>query len=260
MKKLLLVFALFLGFQVSQAQQSKVQGTVSDAQGKPIAGVSITLKGQKSGVVSENNGTYSISLSNSNGTLVFSSIGFSDKEVSINGKTTIDVVLNAKDDNLNEVVVVGYGTQKKKDITGSVGTVNASQIKNLSLTSPEQALQGRIAGVNVSSASGTPGAAININVRGVGTINGSAQPLYVVDGIPVATGSFSQLGVGGQTLNSLADINPNDIESLDVLKDASATAIYGSRGANGVVLITTKRGKNQKTRFSYNGYYGTQEA
>lgn len=260
MKKLLLVFALFLGFQVSQAQQSKVQGTVSDAQGKPIAGVSITLKGQKSGVVSENNGTYSISLSNSNGTLVFSSIGYSDKEVSINGKTTIDVVLNAKDDNLNEVVVVGYGTQKKKDITGSVGTVNASQIKNLSLTSPEQALQGRVAGVNVTSSSGTPGAAININVRGVGTINGSAQPLYVVDGIPIATGSFSQLGVGGQTLNSLADINPNDIESLDVLKDASATAIYGSRGANGVVLITTKRGKNQKTRFSYNGYYGTQEA
>ncbi|MCF8285353.1 MAG: TonB-dependent receptor [Chitinophagaceae bacterium] len=260
MKKLLLVFALFLGFQVSQAQQSKVQGTVSDAQGKPIAGVSITLKGQKAGVVSENNGTYSISLSNSNGTLVFSSIGYSDKEVSINGKTTIDVVLSAKDDNLNEVVVVGYGTQKKKDITGSVGTVNASQIKNLSLTSPEQALQGRVAGVNVTSSSGTPGGAININVRGVGTINGSAQPLYVVDGIPIATGSFSQIGVGNQTLNSLADINPNDIESLDVLKDASATAIYGSRGANGVVLITTKRGKNQKTRFSYNGYYGTQEA
>ena len=211
MKKLLLVFALFLGFQVSQAQQSKVQGTVSDAQGKPIAGVSITLKGQKAGVVSENNGTYSISLSNSNGTLVFSSIGYSDKEVSINGKTTIDVVLSAKDDNLNEVVVVGYGTQKKKDITGSVGTVNASQIKNLSLTSPEQALQGRVAGVNVTSSSGTPGGAININVRGVGTINGSAQPLYVVDGIPIATGSFSQIGVGNQTLNSLADINPNDI-------------------------------------------------
>jgi TonB-linked SusC/RagA family outer membrane protein len=260
MKKLFLVFALFLGLQVSQAQQSKVQGVVSDAQGKPIAGASITLKGQKAGVVSENNGTYTISLSNLTGTLVFSSIGFSDKEVSINGKTTIDVVLTAKDDNLNEVVVVGYGTQRKKDITGSVGTVNASQIKNLSLTSPEQALQGRVAGVNVTSSSGTPGGAININVRGVGTIQGSAQPLYVVDGIPIATGSFSQLGVGNQTLNSLADINPNDIESLDVLKDASATAIYGSRGANGVVLITTKRGKNQKTRFSYNGYYGTQEA
>lgn len=118
--------------------------------------------------------------------------------------------------------------------------------QNLSLTSPEQALQGRVAGVNVTSSSGTPGGAININVRGVGTINGSAQPLYVVDGIPIATGSFSQIGVGNQTLNSLADINPNDIESLDVLKDASATAIYGSRGANGVVLITTKRGKNQK--------------
>ena len=260
MKKLFLVFALFLGLQVSQAQQSKVQGIVSDAQGKPIAGASITLKGQKAGVVSENNGTYTISLSNLTGTLVFSSIGFSDKEVSINGKTTIDVVLAAKDDNLNEVVVVGYGTQRKKDITGSVGTVNASQIKNSSLTSPEQALQGRVAGVNVTSSSGTPGGAININVRGVGTIQGSAQPLYVVDGIPVATGSFSQLSVGNQTLNSLADINPNDIESLDVLKDASATAIYGSRGANGVVLITTKRGKNQKTRFSYNGYYGTQEA
>lgn len=233
MKKLLLVFALFLGFQVSQAQQSKVQGTVSDAQGKPISGVSITLKGQKAGVVSENNGTYTITLNNLSGTLVFNSIGFTAKEVAINGKSTIDVVLMAKDENLDEVVVVGYGTQKKKDITGSVGTVNAAQIKNLSLTSPEQALQGRIAGVNVTSASGTPGASININVRGVGTINGSSQPLYVVDGIPVATGSFSQIGVGNQVLNSLADINPNDIESLDVLKDASATAIYGSRGANG---------------------------
>ncbi len=259
MKKLLLVFALFLGIQVSQAQQVKVQGTVSDNQGKPLSGVSVTLKGQKSGIVSAANGTYSISLANANGTLVFSSVGFTSKEISVNGKTTINVSLTPVDNNLDEVVVVGYGTQRKRDITGSVGSVSAAQIKNLSLTSPEQALQGRIAGVNVTSASGTPGAAININVRGVGTINGSSQPLYVVDGIPVATGSFSQIGVGNQVLNSLADINPNDIESLEVLKDASATAIYGSRGANGVVLITTKRGKNQKTRFSYNGYYGTQE-
>ena len=260
MKKLLLVFAMFLGIQISQAQQVKVQGTISDNQGKPLSGVSVTLKGQKSGIVSGTNGAYSISLTSLNGTLVFSSVGYSTKEISINGKTIINVSLVAVDNNLDEVVVVGYGTQRKRDITGSVGSVSAAQIKNLSLTSPEQALQGRIAGVNVTSASGTPGASININVRGVGTINGSSQPLYVVDGIPIATGSFSQIGVGNQVLNSLADINPNDIESLEVLKDASATAIYGSRGANGVVLITTKRGKNQKTRFSYNGYYGTQEA
>lgn len=259
MKKLLLAFSLFLGIQYSQAQQLKVQGTVSDNQGKSLSGVSVTLKGQKTGIVSGDNGTYSISVPNLSGTLVFSSVGFATKEISVNGKSTINVSLSTTDNNLDEVVVVGYGTQRKRDITGSVGSVNASQIKNLSLTSPEQALQGRIAGVNVTSASGTPGSSININVRGVGTINGSSQPLYVLDGIPIATGSFSQLGVGNQVLNSLADINPNEIESLEVLKDASATAIYGSRGANGVVLITTKRGKNQKTKFAYNGYYGNQE-
>ena len=120
-------------------------------------------------------------------------------------------------------------------------------------------MQGKAAGVDISS-NERPGTVGRINIRGSRSISASNSPLYVVDGIPIATGSFSQLGVGNQTLNSLADINPNDIESLDVLKDASATAIYGSRGANGVVLITTKRGKNQKTRFSYNGYYGTQEA
>ncbi len=261
MRKLSTFLFLLMAFaQMALAQQVKVGGTVTDGQGKALAGVSVTLKGKSNGVVTDANGTYSISASTSKGTLVFSYLGYANQELAFNGASTLNVSLKTSESSMDEVVVVGYGTQKKKDLTGSIANISSKQIQNLSLTSPEQALQGRVAGVNVTSSSGTPGSAVNINIRGVGTINGSAQPLYVVDGIPIATGSYSQLGVGNQVLNSLADINPNDIESIDILKDASATAIYGSRGANGVVLITTKRGKNQKTKFNYNAYSGDQEA
>jgi TonB-linked SusC/RagA family outer membrane protein len=242
------------------AQQVKVSGRVTDEQNKPLVDVSVLVKGQKGGVVTTSDGAFTISVPSKNVTLVFSSVGYGTREVVIDGQTNLEVKLKAENAQLNEVVVVGYGVVRKRDLTGSVSSINEKEIRNLSLTSPEQALQGRVAGVNVTSSSGTPGSSININVRGIGTINGNAQPLYVVDGIPIATGSFSQLGVGNQVLNSLADINPNDIESIDILKDASATAIYGSRGANGVVLITTKRGKNQKTRFTYGNYFGVQSA
>jgi len=259
MKNLFTVLlALASMMQFSLAQTSKVQGTVQDSQGKGIPNVTITINGQRGGTTSDKDGKFTLNVNSLQSTLLFSSIGFNNEEVALNGKSTISVTLTTSESNLGEVVVVGYGTQRKRDLTGSISNVNANQIKNLSLTSPEQALQGRVAGVNVISSSGTPGSSVNINVRGIGTISGSAQPLYVLDGIPIATGSFSQLGVGNQVLNSLADVNPNDIESIDILKDASATAIYGSRGANGVVLITTKRGKNQKTRVNYSGYSGNQ--
>ncbi|MEY2595265.1 MAG: hypothetical protein RI965_537 [Bacteroidota bacterium] len=252
------LLALASMLQFSLAQTSKVQGTVQDSQGKGIPNVTITINGQRGGTTSDKDGKFTLNVNSLQSTLLFSSIGFNNEEVALNGKSTISVTLTTSESNLGEVVVVGYGTQRKRDLTGSISNVSANQIKNLSLTSPEQALQGRVAGVNVVSSSGTPGSSVNINVRGIGTISGSAQPLYVLDGIPIATGSYSQLGVGNQVLNSLADVNPNDIESIDILKDASATAIYGSRGANGVVLITTKRGKNQKTRVNYSGYSGNQ--
>ncbi|MFN5439364.1 MAG: SusC/RagA family TonB-linked outer membrane protein [Bacteroidota bacterium] len=255
---LLLAFASMLQFSLAQA--IKVQGTVQDSQGKGIPNVTITISGQRGGTTSDKDGNFTLNVNSLQSKLLFSSIGYNNEEFALSGKSTVTVTLTNSESNLGEVVVVGYGTQRKRDLTGSISNVSANQIKNLSLTSPEQALQGRVAGVNVVSSSGTPGSSVNINVRGIGTISGNAQPLYVLDGIPIATGSFSQLGVGNQVLNSLADVNPNDIESIDILKDASATAIYGSRGANGVVLITTKRGKNQKTRVNYSGYTGNQTA
>lgn len=254
------LFGLWLSVVQLQAQNRTVTGKVTDNNGAPVSGASITVKGQSGGVVTNPEGLFSINLPTANATLVFTAVGYGRVEVIYQGQASLNVSLKTEESQLDEVVVVGYGVQRKRDLTGSVANVSAKDIRNLSLTSPDQALQGRVAGVNVTSSSGTPGSSVNINVRGVGTINGSSQPLYVVDGIPIATGSFSQIGVGNQVLNSLADINPNDIESIDILKDAAATAIYGSRGANGVVLITTKRGKNQKTRFSYNTYFGTQEA
>ncbi|MFZ9262746.1 MAG: SusC/RagA family TonB-linked outer membrane protein, partial [Chitinophagaceae bacterium] len=252
----LLAFASMVQFTL--AQTVKVQGTVQDSQGKGIPNVTISINGQRGGTTSDKDGNFTLNVNSLQSRLLFSSIGYNNEEVALNGKSSVTVTLTNSESNLGEVVVVGYGTQRKRDLTGSISNVSANQIKNLSLTSPEQALQGRVAGVNVVTSSGTPGSSVNINVRGIGTISGNAQPLYVLDGIPIATGSFSQLGVGNQVLNSLADVNPNDIESIDILKDASATAIYGSRGANGVVLITTKRGKNQKTRVNYSGYSGNQ--
>jgi len=259
MKNLLTFLLAFVSMvQFTLAQTVKVQGTVQDSQGKGIPNVTITINGQRGGTTSDKDGNFTLNVNSLQSRLLFSSIGYNNEEVALNGKSSVTVTLTNSESNLGEVVVVGYGTQRKRDLTGSISNVSANQIKNLSLTSPEQALQGRVAGVNVVSSSGTPGSSVNINVRGIGTISGNAQPLYVLDGIPIATGSYSQLGVGNQVLNSLADVNPNDIESIDILKDASATAIYGSRGANGVVLITTKRGKNQKTRVNYSGYSGNQ--
>ena len=259
MKNLLTFLLAFVSMvQFTLAQTVKVQGTVQDSQGKGIPNVTISINGQRGGTTSDKDGNFTLNVNSLQSRLLFSSIGYNNEEVALNGKSSVTVTLTNSESNLGEVVVVGYGTQRKRDLTGSISNVSANQIKNLSLTSPEQALQGRVAGVNVVTSSGTPGSSVNINVRGIGTISGNAQPLYVLDGIPIATGSYSQLGVGNQVLNSLADVNPNDIESIDILKDASATAIYGSRGANGVVLITTKRGKNQKTRVNYSGYSGNQ--
>lgn len=225
-----------------------ITGKVTDKNGTPLPGVSIKLKGTSIVTSTNSEGVYSIKTPENNGTLVFSYIGFEIKEASINGQSTINVQLSEEDKSLSEVVVIGYGTQKKRDLTGSVASVSSKQINQVVANNPVQALQGRVAGVNISQDSWQPGAGSTVRIRGTRSIKASNTPLYVVDGNPMSRGDVS-----------INDINPSDIESMEILKDASATAIYGSRGANGVILITTKRGKAGKTSVNYNSYEGYQK-
>ena len=207
-----------------------VTGKVTNSQGEPLAGISVMIKGSSLGVTTDSRGAYSINAP-SGATLVFSYVGYTPRELTVGGKTILNVTLEESNTSLNQVVVVGYGTQKRKDLTGSVGSVSGKDISDQSVTRVDQALSGKVAGVQVKSVSGQPGAAPQIRIRGIGSISAGTDPLYVVDGFPT---------------DNIQTLSPGDIESIDILKDASATAIYGSRGANGVVIINTKRG-NSKT-------------
>lgn len=239
------------------AQDKTVTGKVTDEKdGTPLAGVSVTVKGTNTGTTTIADGTFKLSVPSNARVLVFSFINFASQEVNIGDGNAIMVKLTTEEKSLAEVVVVGYGTVRKKELTASVSTIKGNDLQNRPIQGPDQALRGQAAGVTVTQSSGTPGSSMNVNIRGTGSINASSQPLYVIDGIPLNTGSYSQIGVGGQTINSLADVNPSEIESYEILKDAAATAIYGSRAANGVVLITTKRGANKKTKINFNSYYG----
>jgi TonB-dependent starch-binding outer membrane protein SusC len=250
---LLLSCLLFLVIP-ALAQNQKVSGTVTDAKdGLPIAGATIRIKGSKAGVISQSDGSFSISL-NGGKKLIISFVGYSDKEVNITGPT-LSVSLTQTTQSLNEVVVVGYGTNIKRNITGSVVKISAKDISNTPATSFESALQGRAAGVMVQQQNGKLGQGINIRIRGSSSVSAGNEPLYVVDGVPVIT---SDLSNNGATTDPLADLNMNDIESLDILKDASAAAIYGSRASNGVVLITTKKGKAGTSKIDLGYYTGLQ--
>jgi TonB-linked SusC/RagA family outer membrane protein len=262
MKKLLQsLFVLMLVASAAFAQDRTITGTVTAKEdGSALPGVSIQVKGTKVGTQTGADGKFTIKVAQGQSALTFSFIGFVPKTVNLGNGSSINVSLESDSKVLSEVVVVGYGTQSKREITGSQSTVKAADIANAPIQSPEQALQGRAPGVQVTQSSGTPGGGISVRVRGPSSIGASNQPLYIVDGVPINTGSYTQLAAGGQLTNSLGDINPSDIESLEVLKDAAATAIYGSRASAGVVLITTKRGANQPTRLSFNSYYGVQEA
>ena len=255
MKKLyLLGIGLFIALSVFA--QTTLTGKVTDAQtGLPITGASITVKGEKKGVVSDADGNYSIVLSATSKTINVTFIGYAEQEIPVTGSTA-DVALTQISKALNEVVVVGYGTSTRKDITGSVSQVNAKQITNTPATSFETAIQGRAAGVLVQQQNGKLGQAINITIRGGSSVTAGNQPLYVVDGIPVTA---TDLSGNGSSTNSLSDINMNDIASIEILKDASAAAIYGSRASNGVVLITTKKGRNGNSKIEFNYYTGTQD-
>lgn len=239
--------------------EKEVSGTVTSEDGSTLPGVNIYIKGTNIGTVTDIDGTYSITVPSEETILVFSFIGYTTQEIVAGTQEVIDVVLVEESTRLDEIVVIGYGTSSKKLLTGSVASVKADQIENNISSGIETALQGTTAGVNVNANSGTPGAAISVSVRGLSSISAGTQPLYVVDGIPITSGNYSQISMEGQDINAIADINPNNIESISILKDASAAAIYGARAGNGVVLIETKTGKKGDTKFNFQAYYGTQE-
>ncbi|KAA0991760.1 SusC/RagA family TonB-linked outer membrane protein [Dyadobacter aurulentus] len=238
--------------QTAFSQSGTVSGKVTDEKGEVVPGASVTVKGTQQGTLTTAEGDFSIDAP-ANATLVFSFVGYLGKEVSVNGQSRINVTLQTDTKALEEVVVVGYGTQRKVETTGSIVSVKASELTQTPVANLAQGLQARVAGMQVNQNSGAPGGNISVRIRGTNSINGSSEPLYVIDGIQISNG-------GGITdVSPLSTINPNDIESIEVLKDASASAIYGARAANGVVLITTKRGKNGATRVTFDSYYGTQK-
>lgn len=239
-----------------------VSGTVTDESGSGLPGVSVVLKGTQRGTTTNAEGRFQIEVPTNNTVLVFSFVGYKTQEVTVGNQSVLNVSLKPENQSLNEVVVVGYGTQERKNLTGSISSIKSETISEVPVATIEQALQGNAAGVMVSQSGGAPGAAVSVRVRGIGSINGAVEPLYVVDGVPIENVPF---GGGGDyaspdvSNSPLATINPGDIESIQILKDASATAIYGARGANGVVLITTKRGKAGRTKVTYSAYAGFQE-
>lgn len=229
-------------------QAAQLKGQVVGSNGEPIIGATIMVKGTKNGTVTDFDGNFSISNVQS-GTLVISYVGYKTKEIAFHGTAPVNVTLAEDSKALDEVVVVGYGTQKKSDVTGSVTSVNKDRLSQLPVTNVMQALEGATSGVLVTQSSSIPGSGPSTVIRGKNSINASTDPYVVVDGIPIS-----------KTGGSISDINPNDIESMEILKDASAVAIYGTNGANGVILITTKRGKaGHKPTIRYNGYFGIED-
>lgn len=236
-------------------QQITVTGTVRDENGTPIPGVNVLEQGTTNGVVTDLDGKYSITVSSEESVLAFSFIGYLSETVAVGSQRQIDFDLVPDLMELDEVVVVGYGTQKRSDVTGSVAQMNAEGLDERPLTRVDQALVGQMAGVRIKQSSGMPGKGFQIQVRGSGSISANTEPLYVIDGFPLEVSAQNKSG-GFESGNPLDNLNPNDIESIQVLKDASATAIYGSRGSNGVVLIQTKKGVSGKTNITFNAYTG----
>ncbi|MGZ3767611.1 MAG: TonB-dependent receptor plug domain-containing protein, partial [Mucilaginibacter sp.] len=248
-------------YNINNVFDRQVTGKVTNDDGSPITGVNVMVKGSNTGTVTDADGNFSVSIPDGPATLVFTSVGFEKKEVAVNNQKSITVALSLQNKELNEVVVIGYGLARKSDLTGSVASIKAEDLKKTQVTSFDQALQGRAAGVQVTQLSGKPGAETSIRIRGTSSINAGNEPLYVIDGMLVSSdGADMSTGVTrGPRIGPLSSINPSDIESIEILKDASATAIYGSRGANGVVLITTKRGRSGMGSVNFETYYGVQQ-
>ncbi|WP_051286188.1 SusC/RagA family TonB-linked outer membrane protein [Salinimicrobium terrae] len=248
--KILLIFIFCTATAIAQAQGT-VSGTVTDSNGIPLLGVNVIEQGTTNGTTTDFDGKFELEIEG-NTAIVFSYVGFVTQEVSVRPGQQLSIVLSEDAEALEEVVVIGYGTQLEENITGSVSRISSEELENVPQVSVDQLMQGRAAGVAVTKNSGQPGAAVSVRIRGVNSITGSSEPLYIIDGVP--TGGEA----GPEGLSPLAALNPNDIESINILKDASATAIYGSRGSNGVVLITTKKGKLGESKLIYNGYLAVQ--
>jgi len=265
-----LVFILLICTVWHSEAQSVVTGTVTGTDGTPLLGVNVFIKGTNTGTATNFEGKYELTVNAAN-VIVFTYVGFVNKEETVDDRSVIDVVLAESAESLGEVVVIGYGTQKRTDVNSSISSVNADDIKDLSQVSVDQMLQGKAAGVTVTNNSGKPGSSVSIKIRGTSSLSGTNEPLYIIDGVPisgdatnkstsgrpVAGGNFSN--AGNIAVSPLSSINPNDIQSIDILKDASATAIYGSRGANGVVIITTKSGKSGTGKLTFETFISLQE-
>lgn len=257
MKKITLFFTmlLFLGGIALNAQTRQITGTVTSAEdGEPIPGVSIVVEGTTLGTVSNMDGEYSLEVPEDAQTLIFSFVGMKVIEVPIEG-TTVNVSMESEFYGVDEVIVMGYATQGKSEVTGSTVQVGGEQLENMPVASLEQALQGKMAGVSITASSGTPGSVQDIRIRGVSSITAGNEPLYVIDGVPIVNNNVSGTSAGS-SLSSLANLNSNDIESITVLKDASATAAYGARGANGVIVISTKSGVTGEAKINFSANYG----
>jgi TonB-dependent starch-binding outer membrane protein SusC len=257
----IVIMLLFCFLQiVAFAQEKTITGRVTSADGEGLPGATVAIKGTSSGTIADFDGNFTITVPDENVVLVFTYVGLITQELSVAGVSTINVTLEEDIQKLDEVVVVGYGVSKKSDLTGAVSSIKEDDFNKISAATPEQLIQGRIAGVQITQNNGEPGSASQIRIRGASSIRSSQQPLYVIDGVPLdmqtsSPGGVSANGMGGApATNPLNFLNPNDIEAIDILKDASATAIYGSRGANGVVLITTKKGKEGKSNLEYSTY------
>jgi len=258
-KNLLFILLLFFGCSLSMiAQDRRITGkVVSAGDGSPLPGVSVQIKGTAKGASTDASGNYALSVPSGKSSLEIRSVGFEPQTIQIGAQSIINISLTESDNALGEVVIVGYGTQKKSNLTGNVAQINSKAIENLPVVTVEQAIQGRAAGVFVESGNGKVGQGIKMRIRGSSSVSAGNDPLYVIDGIPMTT---TPAGSAPNTPNPMADINFNDVESIEILKDASAAAIYGARGSNGVVLLTTKRGKSGKTNFNFSYFTGSSEA
>jgi len=262
MKKNLLSLLLLSFFALSSAfaQSRKITGSVTGSDdGKPIAGVTVKVTGTTVGTQTGVQGDFSLTVPANAASLTFSYLGYEPKIVKISATTTkltVDLIQDSK--SLNEVVVTGYGVQNKKEITGSVSSIKGSDFEDQPVQTFDRAIQGRAAGVQVTSGGGQPGSSMSVVIRGVATINGTTQPLYIIDGVQIQTNTnVANGGISGvATLDALSSINPDDIESIEILKDAASAAIYGSLAANGVVIVNTKHGKAGKTQISASVQYG----
>ena len=243
-KPLLLLLLLFTLATAFSYGQKEISGVVTDDKNEPLIGATVVVKGTNEGTVTDVKGKCTIKVPDENATLVISYVGYLSENIAVAGKSSVNVALVPDITGLDEVVVIGYGTVKKRDLTGAVASVSANQLKDVPLTSTAEAITGRLAGVQITTSEGSPDADVRIRVRGGGSITQDNSPLYIVDGFPV---------------DGLSGIAPSDIASIDVLKDASSTAIYGSRGANGVVIITTKSGSKNRTTINYGFYYGMKD-